>query len=217
VPALLVHYGIAVGRRRLEKAIIRVAQPARQILRRLLGLGRQARVVEEILAHGLPAVVGDEEIIEAGKTLAVMNREIAGLELVTQLHQQGAFPRPPVDPVTVANNGSEALRHEVNWGICGQLAPAIGVHFLEHLQGTQACCRLAVSVLNKIQGVEEGRRELTQHPVPPHDAMGRIAALAGHPFADFLGARRQLFARYLGKEAGAQFAIGDGVVKDDAA
>jgi hypothetical protein len=47
--------------------------------------------------------------------------------------------------------------------------------------------------------------------------MERIAALAAHPFPDFLGACRQFFARYLGKEPGTKFAIGDRVIEDDTA
>ena len=53
--------------------------------------------------------------------------------------------------------------------------------------------------------------------MPPHEAMERVAALADNPFTDFFRACGQFFARHLGKEPGAQFAIGNGVIEDDAA
>jgi hypothetical protein len=49
------------------------------MVRGLIGIGWHAGVVREILAHGGPAAIIDEEIIEPGKTVAVTHREIAGL------------------------------------------------------------------------------------------------------------------------------------------
>ncbi len=109
-PALLVNYGVAVARRRLEKAVIGFAETAPEILRYLLGIGGQTRPAKEILAHALPAAIFDEEIIEPREPFAVTDREIAGLELVAQLQQKSALPRPPVDLAVVYHDGLKALR-----------------------------------------------------------------------------------------------------------
>ena len=109
-PAILVNHGVAVARCRLEKALIGFAEAAREILRYLLGIGGQTRTAKKVLTYSLPTVVVDEELLQPREPFAVADREIAGLELVAQLEQQGALPGPPVNLAVVYDDGLKALR-----------------------------------------------------------------------------------------------------------
>ena len=85
MPAILVNHGVAVARRRLEKSLIGFAETACEIFRYLLGIGGQTRTAKKVLTHALPMAVVDEELLQRREPFAVVDREIAGLELVAQL------------------------------------------------------------------------------------------------------------------------------------
>src|SRR5438132_14384715 len=93
MPPALIGDRVAVGGRGLEKAIVGFPEPPAEILRYLLGVGGQIGAPEEVRSQALPAALVDEEVVETAEPLAVANREIPGLDLVTELHEQRAFPR----------------------------------------------------------------------------------------------------------------------------
>jgi hypothetical protein len=84
VPAIVVGHGIAVFRRRVEKALIGFAETVRKILRYLLSIGGQTRPAKKVLTHALPMTVVDEKLLQPREPFAVADREIAGLELIAQ-------------------------------------------------------------------------------------------------------------------------------------
>ena len=109
-PAILVNHRVAVARGCLEKALIGFAETARKILLYLLGSEGRPERQKKILTYALPTAVVDEEPLQPREPFAVADREVAGLELVAQLEQQGALPGAPVNLALVYDDGLKALR-----------------------------------------------------------------------------------------------------------
>src|SRR5580693_3077125 len=113
-PSVLVHAGIAVARRGLEKEIVGPVQPRFQIARHLVGIGRQPGALKEGLPSERPLFLRKEIVVKPAKTLAVADRYVAGFQLLLELEHQSAFPRRSTGQATVHDDRGQALRDKIN-------------------------------------------------------------------------------------------------------